>query len=847
MAWGSSLWDIATWGLTGSAWGDQPWEDGTWGGSGGGGPTPDVGLESIASLRSALAAYSFGPATPPKPWAADSGSIAGSISAISYYDFSASVGAVEGVSLQASIEAVVGNLSASIFSVTASVLQASAGGHLPENFAASIGAIDAESITAYVRAVLSGVPEDVSSTITSTGYFEAFAASIQSTGPGYSDMQASIFAWLQKDMPASISGWETLGISASISHNYAAPGLRALIKPFKSAHADMGVFLRPAGTSTSSIPTYIRPVISAHTGPKQRNIGSWGRPFLSNRLLVATRGGLSFLTPEAVFSYSPDLAASIYGDPLAVVNFNAFIRAYSASSSVLQAGISGVTPKVYVNKVLLNYVLFKSLKAYITKVGEFSGLRTSIKPLQRASTGTAIDAGFNYTYETSGEIVYGYGGFVVLPRTAASVKKSTYKNRHPSPDLHAFLDAWATQSLTASIKSYPSSALAAAITALDLSRISSLRAHIQSQTPANLNASVASVGEFTGFGASAYAAGSVAALPAKISGYPEILGREFVAVHTKPFSGMAAYINYDQTFSCSVGSMVVPLSARISTWFSGDADMSVSIQALRGEAQLSAAVFGRKRVMLKMMGVYFRTSSPLSAALPAHITGWARAVTSDFGASIVGLSHEADLSAEISGVRLRTSSVITSKDVLLVDVHRPSNRITAELLFASGVSSYIYDAVRGSVYRVDTSEEWAVLVREQRFNSEFFDRPADLKTAQLSVISDYDSFDEAIRAALDTFLSSPYSEFGASITVAGAASSLVASVYSDSLDKVANMVAGIYPVLSMPDIQASIASSGSLASFFASVKSLESSSSSLSVSLAGWCTEEMSAELVAVP
>lgn len=846
MTWGASVWGSSAWAAAGGAWGSGTWGSGAWGSSGSGGAAP-APPDDLATLKSLMAAYSFGPSTPPKSWVRDSSSISASILPFAFTDMQTSVVAVGGVSLQAYIVAVVGNLTASIFSVAYSALSATGGGHYPAALSAAIGSIPPSHINAFVRAYYAGTPAAMGATATAAGYWGSFTAVIRSTGPGSSDFGASVFAWLELNMPAVISGWESSSLPASISHNYRGPDLRALIRPHKAGYIDMGVFLRPASAGAIGVSAFIRPVISAHTGPKQRNMGYWKRPFLSNKVVIGTRGGITFLTPEAIYSYSPDLAATIQGQPFIASNISAFLRAYTAASSTMPSGIFGVTPKVYVNKVMLNYTLFKMLKASITKVGGHVPLRTSIKSIQRGVTGTSAEGGFRSTYAVSGAVLFGEGGLVILPSTTSSIKRSSFLNSHHSPDLHAVLTAWATAGLSASIKSYPSASIGAAVRVLDWSRVSHFPAVIQSQTPSSVTASISSTGWLEALSASVSAVGAVASFPAIIVGYPEVLGREFVAVHTKPFSTMAAYINYDQTFSCSRASEAIPLSARISTWYAGVGDLSVSIIAQRGEAGLAATIMGRKRVMLKFLDVYYRTSTRGSVGMPAHITGWKREVESDFGATLVGKSHEVDIAAGITGIRLRTSSTMTAKDVLLVDVRRPENRITAEVLFASGVSSYIYDAVRGAVYSMDTSEEWAVLVQEQRVVSSFFDRPADLKSRQISIVADYDSFDEAVRAALDSMASLPSVDFGASISAGGASSNFTASIYSDTADTVANLGARIYEVRTIPDITATLVAAGAITSFFASVKSLEAGDFSLQTSVTGWAGTELLASVTVVP
>jgi len=710
----------------------------------------------------------------------------------------------------------------------------------------AIQAIQPSNMNAFIRAYALGTPADIPTSIDSVGYFTGFSGRIKASGPGASDIYASIFALLEVNLSARITGWHSVDMGASISHNYVAPGLRGLIHPSKSVYVDMGVFVRPGTAATTDIPLFIRGVISAHTGPKERNIQYWRRPFLSNKFVLGSRGGLTFLTPEAIFAFSPDLSASIYGTALTVSNLSAFLRAYTATSVSFGGAVVGVTPKVFVNKVLLNYVLFKSLQAYLTQVGEFSHFGASIKSIQHTSTGTSADAGYTYTLETIGVVLFGGSGLIVTSDPSTSLKWGSFSNSHPSPDLNARLLGWAQSELLTSINVYPYVGLPCSIRVLDISRLSSLSAVIQSQHPSDFGASVASTGYFVGLPTLLNVAGAIASLPTSIVGYPEVLGREFIAIHTKPFENLAATINYNQSFSCSVGSGLVGLPARISPYSTSSSGLLASIVALRGSDNLTASIMGRKRVRLRFLDIYYRTSMRASTGIYGSITGWKREVASDIAVSITGVHHEEDLAATISAIRLRGAGGITAKEVTLVDVQCPQNRITAEILFGSGVSSYIYDAAAGVVYSTDTAEQWTVLIREKRSTGTFFDRPEDLKSKLVSVVTDYDSFDEAVRAAFDSMMS-PFNEsLSATISATGGTAGLGANVYSDSLDKISNLSARIYEVRTIPDLAAVISAAGHLGYLGASIKTLEPSNDTLQTSIQGWGEDSLSAEIVAV-
>lgn len=763
-------------------------------------------------------------------------------------DLPGTIWSVVGSDLGASILPTFSDFQAVIESYSPLDLPTSIGAHLPVDLLAFIYSVAPNDILANIRGVLMGAPQNLTASINITGGFTDLITNMRITATTFSSISATVVAREPVDISAYILGQRVFDLGATISHTYAGPDLRGIIKPVKSISRDIFAWIRRGDTGIKEMIAYARPVVSTHTGPKQRNIEDFPKHFPDNRYLIGTRNsGFSILHIEPIFSFFPDLRGFITGLPFTNSDMGGYIWPFIPSSQDNAAAIAGVSPRININRVKLNYVLFKSLRATASPSGGYLNLRSTIRGLKSTSTGTSDGAGYTSVESTTAQFLSTNMGLVILPSVSTNLKRGTYTNTHQLPDLNAYLYGWAASDLGTSIRVYPFTELPTSIFSWDTSHLSDFSATIQSQFTADFQTLVASTGEFVSLGALITPLLHVNDLTTLINGYPAVLGREILTIHTKPFSNFGASINFDSNFSCSTQSLTSSMGAYIVGFGAESDDMPVSITALHNEVDLHTSIFGLKRIQLKIMELYFRTMVRDSVGIGATIKGWKRENPYELATTITGLSHLVDLGASITSTRYKPASVVTADDITIVNLDNPSETITAEILFASGVDKYIYDSATLELYSEDYSQQWSVLVTDKDTQEGFFDRAVNVKTKLLTEISDYSSFDEAIRESIE-FLTSQYSEdFGATISVSGGIASLVTSLTVSELDKVSDFRAKIFEVRNIPDLATFISSVGSFSGIQSSIKSIVSNDYDMNGEVTGWAQLDLGTQISAIP
>jgi len=294
------------------------------------------------------------------------------VQAMNFSELGVYIGASVGAGLLATITPIFKDLLALLSAVPHSNLLTFAGGHLPSNVLASIFGVDGVNFSAHIHGMLSGTPQSLGATLTQTGGYVGLPVTIRGPLPSSADIMSSIRVKQASDFPASISSERVLNLSASISHNYASPALYVFIHPIKTVSYDLRTVLRPTRAGTFNLATSIKAFVSTHTSSKPRNIGIFPRPFYRNKYTIGTRsGGFSILTIEPIFGFFPDLAVLITGVPFSRSNLAAKIWPFVAADAAMPTSMVGVTPRININRVRLDYLLFNSLRATATPYGAY--------------------------------------------------------------------------------------------------------------------------------------------------------------------------------------------------------------------------------------------------------------------------------------------------------------------------------------------------------------------------------------------------------------------------------------------------------------------------------------------
>ena len=738
-----------------------------------------------------------------RPLRTDISNLLASVRGFGIKDLPASISSVLPEDFPASIFPIYSHLAASVGAIEYLRLLASIGAHLPVDLAAFITITQPSNIRAFIHGFLSGDPVSLGASIVQTGGYFNLPSYISITSQSFSNLKSVIRVKEPVDISAKLYGWEALDISASISHTYQAPDVRALIKGTASIYSDFHTLIRRIDSGTSSLGALVRPRVSTHTSDKAINIGRFPRAYPDNRYFSAVGfSGFSIISIEPIFGNFPDLHAAIN-----VINYyrssiSAIIRPLYPVSTNFSASIKGTSPYIHIDRIRLDFVLFKSLGASINATGEHVKLRASIRPIVSTSTGTSTGATYSYSFSTTRQFFATNMGVVILPSVTSSIKRGTYVNTHPTPDLNAFVTGWAEYDFSASIKVFPMLYLGASIYSWDTSHMSSLRARLQPVRIEDFSALVNVSGSIEYIQATIQSRMYALGLGASINGYVEILSRDIINVHTKPFLDFRATINFNNSFSCSFSSQAGDIEARIRGIDFGSSDISASIFSLHGYEDIGASIDGFKRIRPKILTLYFRARTRDSVGMHSTILGL-KPVTSDFSAAIVGLSHIADLPASVTVTRIKPKDVSSAFSVTIIDLENPDHKKEAEVLFYTGSDKYIYDADQDALYAQE-GLPWSLLVREVSNTDSFFDSNPGLRSKIISSMSQFDSVDEAVRDGLNMVGGFNFESFAATINPSGYVMSMHTTIYGDSVDRTIFLPAKIFPVYEVPDIAATI-------------------------------------------
>jgi hypothetical protein len=353
-------------------------------------------------------------------------------------------------------------------------------------------------------------------------------------------------------------------------------------------------------------------------------------------------------------------------------------------------------------------------------------------------------------------------------------------------------------------------------------------------------------GGYSGLGANVNIRFVSVSFSAKINPTLAVLGRDIIAVYTKPFIELGASINFDSSYSCSRPSYYKSLGAFISGHTQGTTDMLATIISGRNCISMSAAIRGLKRIRPKLLTLYFRARTRDSTPMYASIVGWGRSYI-NMSALVTGMMHVTDIPTTITAVRYKPYAVDPMEDIQLVNMLDTSDKTTAEILFGAGVSEYIFDSADNMLYSKDASQSWSVLIREKSEGTTFFDgTAATSRSRYITDINDKDSFDEAVRDALSYLVYPENESMFATINATGGYKPLAARIFGDASDKVSNLSARIAQVYTIPDMSASLRASGGYASLFSAVVAIIPASDSLGSTISGWGATEVGAEIVGI-
>lgn len=771
--------------------------------------------------------------------------ISSSIRGMSVTDLGALVFSVAPEDISASIVPVLGFITADIFSVAPRDIRTYIGGHLPSLLSAVINAVFPAQIGGWIRGGLSS-SESLLSAITASGGYRDMVSRVLVTARTTRDIRGIIRVRMPVDITATLSSWAESSISATICHIFLGPTLTALIKATASSLVDISGYVRVNYRGVVEAPAYLKTIISAHTGPKLLNRGVFPKAFPLNRFLFGTGSGLSFVSIEPIFSLCPDLAAIISGRPFYTSSLGALIRGIQLTGGLadISARLVGVTPALSVSTVNLLFDLFRNIPSSITSTGGITALRGSIKVLFCASTGTAADAHFTFTRSTTRQFFSTTHGVLISTPVVTAIKRWSFINTHPSPDIYGVIQGWGAADMSVSIGVLFQSSLLTYIGVLDSSHMRDLSSVIRGVVTTDLGGHIATVGYFTNLLTSINPRFEVSTLRAHINGFVGVLSREFVCVHTKPFVSLGAMINFNSSYSCFKGSYFMDVGARLVTSTSQSLSLNAVITALREFSDMSVSIYGRKQVRVNTLALYFRSAVRDDQPLRASITGWARQNQSSLPTTIFGEFNQSSLTAAVTCIRIKPSLVFTAEDVLLVNIRHPSVKKTVEVLFGSGSLSYVYDPSSGSVFS-DTGEEWSILIRNKPITTDFYDG-IPVEQRYVRSITDYDSLDEAIRSSLNSIISPDELDLGCAIVARGAVCSLPVSVFATGFDRMSDLGAKIFQVHNEPVLLAYIAAAGAMSGLGAAVSAIMCAASGLAGTITGWGDAPLGASIVAI-
>lgn len=680
-------------------------------------------------------------------------------------------------------------------------LTAFGGGHYPKDIGAYLQTIPPSDFPAFIRSGYSST-SDLTSSITSSGGYSDFLCKVNALETSYETLRASITIRISYDIRARLYSWAPLNLTASIYGNHAS-SIQAYIKGVVVEETkDLPTFIRSAWGLTKDLQVGIHGWISAHTSDKLYNFHLLPRP--AKTIFLAHSVGLTMMSVEPIRGYFPDLHASLVVRPLSVYDLRAFIRPTTLISSDLSASLSSVSSVINITKIPINFVNVSDLSVYISAFSGYKEISGSVIGEVSTSTGTASGSGWVYISSSINFYLGTNKGLYIPNRIQRVVRPEKFVNSSATPDLWAYMVGWAETSMSASITVQPNRFLEATIIGQDLSHVKSLTATIVSTYTKDITASITGSGGFSSLSAEIFISGAVNDLSATIRPYLKILGYRIISVETKPFLELVAVIN--PASSCSVSSGYGAISAFIRGTISpsGGSDLQASITSLSDVLNLGASIIGRKITKIKTVDVWFRSQTRGSEPLRALCVGVGIGV-SDLSSSIKGIPHTNDLTASITPFRHVFNKISSVENIKVYKDYftRVELYKTIDIHFSSQAQKYIYDALNASLYKVE-GDRWVLNLAELTSEDAFFDRNIDDRNRAVDSLVEYDSIDEAIRAAIVILTEWKTVDLTASITSTGGFNNLSATVSALQPHRYSDLQASVSLVTNLPLLFASI-------------------------------------------
>ncbi len=731
-------------------------------------------------------------------------------------------------------------------------LQATVQTFQKRDLGASLVFTQPEHIPAYIRSGFSGAA-DLGASIVQTGGFFDLPARVKVLLRTAADLGASVKPRVPVDLRAIISGYATEDLNAQIGTQRIMDMRGIILGEAIEKFKNLPAFLRLVDSGTNNLPvTPLRAVVSTHTSDKAPNLHTYSKRFSENRFVFGSRSkGFFLLTIEPVFGYFPDLHAEITGIPLTRVFLGAFLRVAQRQQLDLNTTLTAVGPYINIAKITLSPQPLKNLPATLFQRGAIKPLSASIRILRSGETSTSDDARY-VTTTSSYKFLIGTGKGLFIPEhNVPVIRATTFLNKSLLPDLRASIHGWFESNLGGWIKPYSSSDMPVQFNSIGPDRYKDLFARLVPAREINLPASISSQGYWTSLGASVNPDGQVLNLGASIVSFINPLSFNVIAISSKPFANLGAVINQDTFITCAPNSQVVSIGAYVKVFAGRDeefVDFGAELNALHLTTDVRASVIPRKMTRFRILTLNFRAGVRASSPLQGIITPQVRTL-SDMLASVVGLSHEFDLPAEINPTRKVLDDVLITPSEIVVNLKNPEQVREVLVQFRSRVSAYVFEDLTQIVYPTERGT-WALDLRTTDREDTFFDRSSSNRELVISKVAEYHSIDDAIRRAVSILCDRQIADFAASILVEGTTAELGASIELTELGRFFDLPSSLVSVLNSPDLHATInlgPGGSAFKAMAASITARREEEISLTAEVAGSYSENFGAEIVAEP
>lgn len=735
------------------------------------------------------------------------------------------------------------NISGFIAPVPPSDLLVFAGGHPPEDILANLLVNLPVPISAWIRSGNSYI-SNITASISGSGGFKDLGSWVRVVNGDSSFIKASVIVREPVNLYGWISGWKELELTANIKGVHSSVLQAILYGVAVEEHKDLKVFIRPSWEGSSNLGTGIYGWISAHTTDKPINFNLLSRPF--NSFILSHRKGITKLTLEPVRGVFPDLHAQILCIPCYTSDLRTFIRATIGLSSNLGASLNAVTKTIYITKIPINFVNLSDIYATITAFSGYKKLYASIRGYVSARTDTSSGSGWVYSSSSVKFYIGTNKGLFIPTGVKRSIRTVGFINNSNFPDLRSYIFGWGVGGLTASISVQPYSSLLSYITGQDLSHIKDVSATIVSMYTDDLVSFIVGIGGFYSMPASISSSGDTLGIGASIKPYLKVSGFRIIPVETRPFIDLRSYIN--PISSCGHYSSYSPISAfiRPAKIFSGGDPMYASINSLSNISDLFVSINCKKITRIRLLDIMFRTLRRASSTISSYIVGIDSSYK-DLISSIGSIPHEVALYASITPYIAGFSSMPKQE---LINVYKVIG-MNAELYkqlkmtFASKPEKLIYDGIEKAIYSIG-NKKWVLNISEVSETGTFFDKKTTDRNKLIDSIEEYDSVDEAVRAAIDILAEMRKVDVSASITAIGGYNGLRAYIYGDALDRVSNLPTSIYIVNNEPVLYATISAYSGYLGLKSLVIGWDSKSPDIKASISGVVYDSIFAEINSV-